>query len=89
MYSSADKIVESVPGDGVRQIAYNGREVEDNSIVQTVKVTDAQNKPPLTGLYQEWVMSTPSTSSITEIRAMKAPKTAQNCCGRHSFKSGD
>ena len=73
MYSSADKIVESVPGDGVRQIAYNGREVEDNSIVQTVKVTDAQNKPPLTGLYQESVMSTPSTSSITEIR-MKAPK---------------
>ncbi len=44
MYSAADKIVESVPGDGVRQIAYNGREVEDNSIVQTVKVTDAQKQ---------------------------------------------
>ncbi len=42
MYSSADKIVESVPSDGVRQIAYNAREVEDNSIVQTVSVTSSQ-----------------------------------------------
>ncbi|AYK68143.1 hypothetical protein D9C11_10850 [Bacillus subtilis subsp. subtilis] len=42
MYSAADKIVESVPGDGVRQIAYNARDVEDNSIVQTVSVTSSQ-----------------------------------------------
>ncbi|AUZ28525.1 YiiX/YebB-like N1pC/P60 family cysteine hydrolase [Bacillus cabrialesii] len=42
MYSAADKIVESVPSDGVRQIAYNARDVEDNSIVQTVNVTSSQ-----------------------------------------------
>ncbi|MGK9267784.1 hypothetical protein KXR56_14140 [Bacillus inaquosorum] len=42
MYSAADKIVESVPSDGVRQIAYNARDVEDNSIVQTVSVTSSQ-----------------------------------------------
>lgn len=42
MYSAADKIVESVPGDGVRQIAYNARDVEDNSIVQSVSVTSSQ-----------------------------------------------
>ncbi|MEG8303585.1 hypothetical protein B9T64_20120 [Bacillus halotolerans] len=42
MYSAADKIVESVPSDGVRQIAYNARDVEDNSIVQTVSVSSSQ-----------------------------------------------
>ncbi|MEC3637391.1 YiiX/YebB-like N1pC/P60 family cysteine hydrolase [Bacillus halotolerans] len=42
MYSAADKIVESVPSDGVRQIAYNARDVEDNSIVQTVNVTSSK-----------------------------------------------
>ncbi|MGF7534801.1 YiiX/YebB-like N1pC/P60 family cysteine hydrolase [Bacillus mexicanus] len=42
MYSAADKIVESVPSDGVRQIAYNARDVEDNSFVQTVNVTTSQ-----------------------------------------------
>ncbi|RJS50946.1 hypothetical protein C2H96_11760 [Bacillus subtilis] len=42
MYSAADKIVESVPSDGVRQIAYNARDVEDNSIVQTVSVSSSK-----------------------------------------------
>ncbi|AND38337.1 MULTISPECIES: YiiX/YebB-like N1pC/P60 family cysteine hydrolase [Cytobacillus] len=42
MYSTSDKIVEAVPGDGVRQIKYNGRNVEKNSIIQKVNVTSTQ-----------------------------------------------
>ncbi|MDF1510053.1 YiiX/YebB-like N1pC/P60 family cysteine hydrolase [Robertmurraya sp. DFI.2.37] len=42
MYSASDKIVEAVPGDGVRQIKYNARNVEKNSIIQRVNVTTTQ-----------------------------------------------
>ncbi len=84
MYSSADKIVESVPGDGVRQIAYNGREVEDNSIVQTVKVTDAQKQAAA-----DWAVSRVGDEySFNFVNnrntGHEGAKTAQNCCGRHS-----
>lgn len=39
MYSATDKIVEAVPGDGTRQIKYNARNVEKNSIIQKVNVS--------------------------------------------------
>ncbi|MGD6900422.1 hypothetical protein [Bacillus infantis] len=42
MYSASDKLIEAVPGDGVRQIKYNGRNVEKNSIIQKVNVTSTQ-----------------------------------------------
>jgi uncharacterized protein YycO len=42
MYSASDKLVEAVPGDGVRQIKYNGRNVEKNSLVQKVNVSSTQ-----------------------------------------------
>ncbi|WP_307478541.1 hypothetical protein [Cytobacillus purgationiresistens] len=42
MYSSSDKIVEAVPGDGTRQIKYNARNVEQNSIIQKINVTTNQ-----------------------------------------------
>ncbi len=42
MYASSDRIVEAVPGDGVRQIKYNARNVEKDSFIQKVNVTSAQ-----------------------------------------------
>lgn len=81
MYSAADKIVESVPSDGVRQIAYNARDVEDNSIVQTVSVSSSQKTAAATGRYQKSATHTHLTSSITEIPAMTAPKTVQSSYG--------
>lgn len=85
MYSAADKIVESVPSDGVRQIAYNARDVEDNSIVQTVNVTSSKKHQLPTGRYQESATHTHLTSSITEIPAMTAQKTVRSSYGLHFY----
>lgn len=39
IYVKKDRIVESIPKTGVRNIAYNGRNVEKNTVMQDVKVS--------------------------------------------------
>lgn len=81
MYSAADKIVESVPSDGVRQIAYNARDVEDNSIVQTVSVSSSQKTAAA-----DWAVSKvgdPYSFNFVNNRntGHDAPKTVQSSYG--------